>query len=340
MSCKLSTFLKVYYSCTQMCYALVFLKDLVHQKVSALDLLIKEWLREGYALLHFGAVRVVLSFHYHLGLPTMVKMALLNSTFVQYEQVAIDIALTFNPDFDANHTEINKLKKQLQLIEKDFNEPKGEPFPPLYPSSRSQSNALPYFGMIHTLFQNEKPKRIVRPETQPKVTIKPPYVISSSSKTPSLSTKPPTPRALVVYPQASRYNYATITSSYESKNLIDDSLIPSMDDSSLDDFAKEFIGDPILISTQGCNEYFTRRCYSLMKKDLDHHYEMMSPLFYILNGTSKPTLNQVYISTLPQEIDHELQRAVTATKGDIRDITLGQKHQMALAASEMLYEQQ
>ena len=47
---------------------------------------------------------------------------------------------------------------------------------------------------------------------------------------------------------------------------------------------QEFIGDPILITTQARNEFFARRSCSLFKKDLDFHYEKMSILFYILNG--------------------------------------------------------
>ncbi|KAF3443357.1 hypothetical protein FNV43_RR13039 [Rhamnella rubrinervis] len=53
---------------------------------------------------------------------------------------------------------INKLKKQLQLIEEDLNRPKDEPFSPLYPSSWSQSSAFPHFDMVHTLLQNKKSK--------------------------------------------------------------------------------------------------------------------------------------------------------------------------------------
>ncbi|KAF3443358.1 hypothetical protein FNV43_RR13040 [Rhamnella rubrinervis] len=65
---------------------------------------------EGYTHIHFGAVRVVLSSHGHHGVPTTVKMALLKSTFVQYEQAVIttilstlnarSIVLTFYPNFN------------------------------------------------------------------------------------------------------------------------------------------------------------------------------------------------------------------------------------------------
>ncbi|KAF3449586.1 hypothetical protein FNV43_RR10315 [Rhamnella rubrinervis] len=85
---------------------------------------------------------------------------------------------------------------------------------------------------------------------------------------------------------------------------------------------QQFIGDPTLITTQARNEYFMRRCCSLMKKDLDHHYEKMSPLFYILYGTSKPTIKQVYISSLCEKIHHELQELLLQ-KGTFKILHLG-----------------
>lgn len=47
-------------------------------------------------------------------------------------------------------------------------------------------------------------------------------------------------------------------------------------------------------------------------KDLDHHYEKMSPTFYMLNGVSKLILKQVYITSILEEHHCELQRAIAA----------------------------
>ena len=53
---------------------------------------------------------------------------------------------------------------------------------------------------------------------------------------------------------------------------------------------QEFIGDHTIIMTQAKNEFFERKCCSLQKKDLNAHYQKMSPLFYMLNGIVEPNL--------------------------------------------------
>ena len=49
--------------------------------------LIKEWL-------HFGAVRIVLAANGRHGLPTVIKLALLNSTYLKYEHAVLGTVLT------------------------------------------------------------------------------------------------------------------------------------------------------------------------------------------------------------------------------------------------------
>ncbi|KAF3432555.1 hypothetical protein FNV43_RR27295 [Rhamnella rubrinervis] len=87
-------------------------------RVPAIHLLIicpyltEKWLEEGYTHLYFGAIRVVLSSHGRHGLPSAVKMALLNSTFVHCEQAVIGTVLsnlkagsivpTFYPNFNVS----------------------------------------------------------------------------------------------------------------------------------------------------------------------------------------------------------------------------------------------
>ena len=94
--------------------------------------LIKEWLKEGFTHLHFGAVRIVLGAHGRHGLPTAVKMALLNTTFKRYEHAVLgtvlttlntgSVVLTFFPNFnvplkDPNLPDLLKLQIQMTSTE-------------------------------------------------------------------------------------------------------------------------------------------------------------------------------------------------------------------------------
>ena len=90
--------------------------------------LIKEWLEQKFTHLHFGAVRIVLAAHECYGLPTAVKLALLNSTYLKYEHAVLgrvlttlntgSIVLTFFPNFNVPLKDPNLLdllKLQIQM---------------------------------------------------------------------------------------------------------------------------------------------------------------------------------------------------------------------------------
>ena len=66
----------------------------------------------------------------------------------------------------------------------------------------------------------------------------------------------------------------------------------------------------------------------------------MSPHFYIINGVSESNLKQVYTTSFPDELQNEILRAVTTAKKDLSSITIGQIHQMAVAAYDKLCEQE
>ena len=66
----------------------------------------------------------------------------------------------------------------------------------------------------------------------------------------------------------------------------------------------------------------------------------MSPLFYMLNGIAEPNLKQVYITSLPDELQNELHRSIDAAKKELATINIGQIHQMTLAACDKLCEQE
>ncbi|KAF3442845.1 hypothetical protein FNV43_RR16763 [Rhamnella rubrinervis] len=73
---------------------------------------IQDWLRDGYSYMHFGVIRIVLTAYARQGIPTAVKMVLLNSTFLK--EYCLNILPNFNVSLkDPNLP--NMLKIQIQM---------------------------------------------------------------------------------------------------------------------------------------------------------------------------------------------------------------------------------
>ncbi|KAL0295483.1 UNVERIFIED_CONTAM: polyprotein [Sesamum radiatum] len=66
----------------------------------------------------------------------------------------------------------------------------------------------------------------------------------------------------------------------------------------------------------------------------------MSEKFYMLNGLNDPNLKHVFLASLPQELQPEIQRMITSTRRDVTQLSLGEFHQMTFAALDKLCEQQ
>ncbi|KAL0445483.1 UNVERIFIED_CONTAM: polyprotein [Sesamum latifolium] len=103
---------------------------------------------------------------------------------------------------------------------------------------------------------------------------------------------------------------------------------------------QEFIGDASLINKMASQEYFAMKCCSLKRKDLDFHFKQMSEKFYMLNGLNDPNLKHVFLASLPQELQREIQRMIASTRRDVAQLSLGEFHQMTFAALDKLCEQQ
>lgn len=103
---------------------------------------------------------------------------------------------------------------------------------------------------------------------------------------------------------------------------------------------QEFIGNHTLIMMQARNDYFQHKCRSLQEKDLNAHYQKLSPLFYMLNAISEPNFKRVYMTSLPDELQNKLHRAIAAAKKDLSNITIGQIHKMTLAACDKVCEKE
>ncbi|KAH9769558.1 hypothetical protein KPL71_012048 [Citrus sinensis] len=73
--------------------------------------------------------------------------------------------------------------------------------------------------------------------------------------------------------------------------------------------------------------------------DLDFHYKRMSLLFYKLNGFNEPTLKHVFLASLPEELQPNIQRQLTASNLSLDNISLGKIFQLAKTCLDKLCEQ-
>ena len=81
------------------------------------------------------------------------------------------------------------------------------------------------------------------------------------------------------------------------------------------------------------------KCCSLNSKDLDFHYKRMSILFYKLKGFNDPTLKHVFLASLPEELQLDIQRQLTSLNLTIDNISLGKIFHIAKGCLEKLCEQ-
>ena len=94
--------------------------------------LINHWKSEGYTALHFGAVKLILSLHGRKNQPVFCKIALLDSSYLHYENVVIgtvltslhagSVVLTIFPNYNVSlndSTLSTRLKVQVQITRSD-----------------------------------------------------------------------------------------------------------------------------------------------------------------------------------------------------------------------------
>ncbi|KAH9686576.1 hypothetical protein KPL70_014414 [Citrus sinensis] len=100
-----------------------------------------------------------------------------------------------------------------------------------------------------------------------------------------------------------------------------------------------FLGDPSAVFEAARRDYLNMKCCSLNAKDLDFHYKRMSLLFYKLNGFNEPTLKHVFLASLPDELQPDIQRQLTASNLSLNNISLGKIFQLAKTCLNKLCEQ-
>ena len=102
---------------------------------------------------------------------------------------------------------------------------------------------------------------------------------------------------------------------------------------------EQFIGESAAVFEVGRRDYLNMKCCSLNSKDLDFHYKQMSVLFYKLNKFNDLTLKHVFLASLPEELQPDIQRQLTRLNLTIDNISLGKIFQIAKGCLEKLCEQ-
>ncbi|KAH9649352.1 hypothetical protein KPL70_025947 [Citrus sinensis] len=101
----------------------------------------------------------------------------------------------------------------------------------------------------------------------------------------------------------------------------------------------QFLGDPSAVFEAARRDYLNMKCYSLNAKDLDFHYKRMCLLFYKFNGFNEPTLKHVFLASLLEELQPDIQRQLTASNLILDNISLGKIFQIAKTCLDKLCEQ-
>ncbi|KAK0574989.1 hypothetical protein LWI29_032165 [Acer saccharum] len=99
---------------------------------------------------------------------------------------------------------------------------------------------------------------------------------------------------------------------------------------------REFLGDPDHIYRQARQEFFDIRCCSLKRKDIMFHYKRMSQRYYTLGGINDHSLKQVYVNSLPDDLQDEIQRKIDTSGRSLNDTSLGELHMYALSSLDKL----
>ncbi|KAH9734952.1 hypothetical protein KPL71_017573 [Citrus sinensis] len=101
----------------------------------------------------------------------------------------------------------------------------------------------------------------------------------------------------------------------------------------------QFLGDPSAVFEAARRDYLNMKCCSLNAKDLDFHYKRMSLLFYKLNEFNESTLKHVFLASLPEKLQPNIQRQLTASNLSLDNISLGKIFQLAKTCLDKLCEQ-
>ena len=101
----------------------------------------------------------------------------------------------------------------------------------------------------------------------------------------------------------------------------------------------QFIREPSATFEATRRDYLNMKCCSLNTKDLHYHYKRMSLLYYKLNRFNDATLRHVFLASLLEELQPEIQHQLAAYKLNIDTLSLGKLFQIAMGCLDKLCEQ-
>ncbi|KAK0589921.1 hypothetical protein LWI29_020251 [Acer saccharum] len=99
---------------------------------------------------------------------------------------------------------------------------------------------------------------------------------------------------------------------------------------------REFLGDPDHFYKQARQEFFDMRCCSLKRKDIEFHYRRMPQRYHTLGGINDHSLKQVYVNSLPDELQDEIQRKIDTSGRSLNDTSLSELHMYAMSSLDKL----
>ncbi|KAK8322521.1 hypothetical protein V6Z12_A12G172100 [Gossypium hirsutum] len=95
---------------------------------------------------------------------------------------------------------------------------------------------------------------------------------------------------------------------------------------------QHFVENPQDLLTLKRREFYKRKCYSYVKRDLEKHFKIMTKLYYALG--LNPNLKPVILSSLPNPIQVAVNQALQTQNKDILQITVGELQQEVFVALE------
>ncbi|KAH9686179.1 hypothetical protein KPL70_014272 [Citrus sinensis] len=279
----------------------------------------------------------------------------------------------YGQEFDQKEREIRRLKAELDHIKSEKQRPTLFTTSPSIPSIGptyhpfasmlspiKQYDPSKLFGMTHTLFRDNPlpppPKPTPKPKPQPRpITIhhssisipgqqSPGYTLASPPAPPPTPLSQPPPQSKDKEPMH-QFSAHTADHSLTTDDQTSDSNLAVSDSHTEPDTkssastSDQFLGDPSAVFEATRRDYLNMKCCSLNAKDLDFHYKRMSLLFYKLNGFNEPTLKHVFLASLLDELQPDIQRQLTASNLALDNISLGKIFQLAKTCLDKLCEQ-
>ncbi|KAH9698014.1 hypothetical protein KPL71_023837 [Citrus sinensis] len=273
----------------------------------------------------------------------------------------------YGPEFDQKEREIRRLKAELAQIESDKQRPTFfttlphipsigptyHPFPSMLSPTRqltqTSDSEKSYADITRILMaQPDQPPPGQTSHTEPYVDI--PSEVEEEMPESSATNQPPPAQAHTSSPSATTQSVLREFATRFTGALRDwfDSLgnyrqlqfvqLPEVS-SAIAIIHDQFLGDPSAVFEAARRDYLNMKCCSLNATDLDFHYKRMPLLFFKLNGFNEPTLKHVFLASLPDELQPDIQRQLTASNLSLDNISLGKIFQLAKTCLNKLCEQ-